>query len=67
MGGVSRASVQGGQAGLRGLGGGAPQDAALDLPQQIARDNRRVSNGEQYLIAVNAALAHPMSRQWKGH
>ncbi len=30
-------------------------------------DNRRVSNGEQYLIAVNAALAHPVSRQWKGY
>jgi hypothetical protein len=25
-------------------------------------DNRRRSNGEQYLIAVNAALAHPVSR-----
>ena len=30
-------------------------------------DNRRVSNGEQYLMAVNAALAHPISRQWKGY
>ena len=30
-------------------------------------DNRRVSNGEQYLIGVNAALAHPVSRQWKGY
>ena len=30
-------------------------------------DNRRVSNGEQYLIVVNAALAHPVSRQWKGY
>jgi transposase-like protein len=30
-------------------------------------DNRRRSNGEQYLIAVNAALAHPVSRQWKGY
>ena len=30
-------------------------------------DNRRVSNGEQYLIATNAALAHPVSRQWKGY
>jgi len=30
-------------------------------------DNRRVSNGEQYLMAVNAALAHPVSRQWKGY
>jgi transposase-like protein len=30
-------------------------------------DNRRVSNGEQYLIVVNAALAHPVSRRWKGY
>ena len=30
-------------------------------------DNRRVSNGEQYLMAVNAALMHPVSRQWKGY
>jgi transposase-like protein len=30
-------------------------------------DNRRRSNGEQYLITVNAALAHPVSRQWKGY
>ncbi len=32
-----------------------------------SEDNRRVSNGEQYLIAVNSALAHPVSRQWKGY
>ncbi len=30
-------------------------------------DNRRISNGEQYLIVANAALAHPISRQWKGY
>jgi transposase-like protein len=30
-------------------------------------DHRRVSNGEQYLMAANAALAHPVSRQWKGY
>lgn len=29
--------------------------------------NRRVSNGEQYLMATSAALAHPVSRQWKGY
>ena len=27
---------------------------------------RRSSNGEQYLIITNAALAPPISRQWKG-
>lgn len=30
-------------------------------------DNRRVSNGEQFLIAGKAALEHPVSRQWKGY
>jgi hypothetical protein len=30
-------------------------------------NNRRISNGEQYLIATDAALAHPVSRQWKGY
>ena len=30
-------------------------------------NNRRISNGEQYLIATNAALQAPVSRQWKGY
>lgn len=30
-------------------------------------DHRRVSNGVQYLIAAEAALRHPVSRQWKGY
>jgi transposase-like protein len=30
-------------------------------------DNRRISNGEQYLLTTGAALAHPVSRQWKGY
>jgi hypothetical protein len=30
-------------------------------------NNRRVSNGEQYLMTASAALTHPVSRQWKGH
>ncbi|MDR3500667.1 MAG: IS1595 family transposase [Parvibaculum sp.] len=30
-------------------------------------NNRRVSNGEQFLMAVNASLVHPVSRQWKGY
>lgn len=30
-------------------------------------DHCRVSNGEQYLIVTNAALASPVSRQWKGY
>jgi transposase-like protein len=30
-------------------------------------DNRRVSNGEQFLMTAAAALAHSVSRQWKGY
>jgi transposase-like protein len=30
-------------------------------------DHRRVSNGEQYLMVTGAALAHPVSRVWKGY
>ncbi len=30
-------------------------------------DHRRISNGEQYLMAAEAALRHPVSRQWKGY
>jgi hypothetical protein len=30
-------------------------------------DNRRVSNGEHYLMTASAALKHPVSRQWKGY
>jgi hypothetical protein len=30
-------------------------------------DNRRVSNGEHYLMIAEAALRHPVSRQWKGY
>lgn len=30
-------------------------------------NNRRVSNGEQYLMVVGAALNSPVSRMWKGY
>jgi hypothetical protein len=30
-------------------------------------DNRRISNGEQFLLATASALDHPVSRQWKGY
>ncbi len=30
-------------------------------------NNRRISNGEQYLLAVNAELQAPVSRAWKGY
>ena len=30
-------------------------------------NNRRISNGDQYLIATNAALVHPKSLTWAGY
>ncbi len=30
-------------------------------------NNRRISNGEQFLLITAGALAHPISRQWKGY
>ena len=30
-------------------------------------NNRRVSNGDQFLLTVRAAAHHPVSRQWKGY
>jgi hypothetical protein len=30
-------------------------------------DNRRISNGAQYLKVVGAALGHPVPRVWKGY
>lgn len=30
-------------------------------------NNRRISNGEQFLLIVSGALAHPISTQWKGY
>jgi transposase-like protein len=30
-------------------------------------DHRRISNGEQYLAAINAASKHPVSKQWRGY
>ena len=30
-------------------------------------DNRRISNGEQFLTVAAAGLHHPVSRQWKGY
>lgn len=30
-------------------------------------NNRRVSNGDQFLMTVSAAAHHPVSKQWKGY
>jgi transposase-like protein len=44
-----------------------PYLSAYAMEMAWREDNRRVSNGEQYLMAVGAALGHPVSRQWKGY
>jgi transposase-like protein len=44
-----------------------PYLAAYAAEMDWREDNRRVSNGEQYLIAANAAAKHPVSQQWKGY
>jgi transposase-like protein len=41
--------------------------AAYAAEMAWREDNRRVSNGEQYLMVASAALTHPVSRQWKGY
>jgi transposase-like protein len=44
-----------------------PYLAAYASEMAWRENNRRVSNGEQYLMAADAALQHPVSRQWKGY
>lgn len=44
-----------------------PYLSAYSREMAWREDHRRVSNGEQYLIAACAALAHPISRLWKGY
>ncbi len=44
-----------------------PYLAAYAGEMDWREDNRRISNGEQYLIAVNAAVMHPVSKIWKGY
>lgn len=36
-------------------------------PWLFSEDMRRVSNGDQYVMVVAAAMAHPVSRVWKGY
>ena len=44
-----------------------PYLSAYAMEMAWREDNRRVSNGEQFLMATSAAMAHPVSRQWKGY
>jgi len=44
-----------------------PYLAAYAGEMDWREDNRRVSNGEQYLVVANAAAKHPISKQWTGY
>lgn len=44
-----------------------PYLAAYASEMAWRENNRRISNGEQYLMTCDAALQHPVSRQWKGY
>jgi transposase-like protein len=44
-----------------------PYLAAYSSEMAWREDNRRRSNGELYLAMTDAALKHPVSRQWKGY
>jgi hypothetical protein len=44
-----------------------PYLAAYASEMAWRENNRRISNGEQYLMTVDAALQHPVSRHWKGY
>lgn len=44
-----------------------PYIAAYASEMAWREDNRRVSNGEQFLAATASALAHPVSRKWAGY
>lgn len=41
--------------------------SAYAMEMARREDNRRISNGEQFLLATSSVLAHPVSRQWKGY
>lgn len=47
------------------IAGPYPQSYSQEMAWR--EDNRRVSNGEQYLMATEAALRHLVSRVWKGN
>ena len=44
-----------------------PYLSAYAMEMAWREDNRRIGNGEQFLLATGSALAHPVSRQWKGY
>jgi transposase-like protein len=44
-----------------------PYLAAYAAEMDWREDNRRVTNGAQYLAIIDAAAKHPESKQWKGY
>lgn len=44
-----------------------PYLASYAAEMDWREDSRRISNGEQYALIVNATAHHPVSRQWKGY
>jgi transposase-like protein len=44
-----------------------PYLAAYAAEMDWREDNRRISNGEQYLLAASAVAKHGVSRQWSGY
>ena len=44
-----------------------PYLASYAAEMDWREDHRRISNGEQFTMVVSAALAHKVSRQWKGY
>jgi hypothetical protein len=49
----------------RGIAGVHLCTDAAEMPWR--EDNRRKSNGEQYLKVISAAVTHPVSCLWKGY
>jgi transposase-like protein len=44
-----------------------PYLASYAAEMDWREDNRRISNGDQYMLAVTAALKHPVSKTWSGY
>ncbi len=52
---------------VNGAKGSGPYLSAYANEMAWREDNRRVPNGTQYLLVAGAALAHSVSRGWKGY
>ena len=59
---IVRSEAHGAEIGVQHRIGG-PQWASYAMEMAGREDNRRVSDGEQFLLATGAALAHLIGRQ----